>query len=275
MKQNIIILVLMTLTASGCNLSRNEALTADQVLTQAAETASFYLTATKFSEPVSTSTPLPTATPEATATSTMAIPTLQPATPVTYQYGSASYTTTSCDLAAFVADVTIADGTELDPGEEFTKTWKISNAGTCTWDEDYSLVFYSGEQMDGPDSQALTDEDISPGESLKISVDLVAPTTSGYYYGYWRLENSSGVEFGLDTSGTPFYVYIYVGSSATTTATPTATTTTTSSTSTATTAPTATSTTIANTATPTKAADAATPVPTEEATLTEVEETSE
>ena len=37
------------------------------------------------------------------------------------------------ECAAFVADVTIADGSYIAPGSTFTKTWRIRNNGTTTW----------------------------------------------------------------------------------------------------------------------------------------------
>ena len=40
--------------------------------------------------------------------------------------------TTSVDLAEFVADVTVPDGTDFTPGETFVKTWQLRNAGTST-----------------------------------------------------------------------------------------------------------------------------------------------
>src|SRR5512143_426233 len=54
---------------------------------------------------------------------------------------------TSCDWAQFVADVTIPDGTQIQPGATFTKTWRLKNIGYCTWTTAYSMVYDSGTQM--------------------------------------------------------------------------------------------------------------------------------
>lgn len=51
-----------------------------------------------------------------------------------------STATSVCDLAQFVKDVTIPDGTLLSPVQTFYKTWRLKNVGTCTW-SGYSVVF--------------------------------------------------------------------------------------------------------------------------------------
>jgi hypothetical protein len=38
---------------------------------------------------------------------------------------------------------------------------------------------------------------VKPGETVDLSVDMVAPGTSGNYTGYWMLRNQSGMLFGL------------------------------------------------------------------------------
>src|SRR5919106_856094 len=60
--------------------------------------------------------------------------------------------TPSCrDAAVFVEDVTVPDNTRIEAGEEFTKTWKLQNTGSCTW-ADYTIAFVSGDEMDAPDT---------------------------------------------------------------------------------------------------------------------------
>ena len=96
-----------------------------------------------------------------------------------------------CDAAQFIADVTVPDGTIFAPGTAFTKTWRLKNIGTCTWTTAYSLVFVSGEQMSGPGSVALPTT-VSPGQTVDVSVALVAPASAGTFRGYWQLKNASG-----------------------------------------------------------------------------------
>ena len=56
----------------------------------------------------------------------------------------------SCDMAQFVADVTIPDGTTLAPGATFAKTWRLKNIGSCTWTTSYAVVFTGGVGENSP-----------------------------------------------------------------------------------------------------------------------------
>ncbi|MBC8332081.1 MAG: hypothetical protein H8E28_08885 [Anaerolineae bacterium] len=212
--KKIIILLsisILLLLVSGCdfpNSEGEETLSAEKILTAVAETVSASLSLT----PPATETSTPTATATETVTPT-ASPTFtsSPTTaPVVNQPS-----TGGCDSAAFVSDVTIPDGTVIAPGAAFTKTWRIQNAGTCTWNTSYAVVFVSGTQMGGASPQLLT-ADIAPGSSVDISVAMTAPATAGSYTGYWQLKNAAGVTFAQS-----FYVQIQVGTGATPTATAT------------------------------------------------------
>jgi|GEM_PF-2579251 len=197
---------------TGCNLTTSEEATisADQVLTAIVQTVDAALSLT----PPATSTSTPTATETATATATFtpsatASPTVQ--TGSVYTQGQAS----GCDNAAFAGDVTIPDGTQFAPETAFTKTWRMSNTGSCAWTTGYSVVFVNGDGMGGVSPQSLTSE-TAPGSSREISVNLVAPKNPGTYTGYWQLRNPAGNVFGHQ-----FYVQIVVTGSATPTATAT------------------------------------------------------
>jgi len=104
--------------------------------------------------------------------------------------------TTVCDLAEFVEDVTIPDGTVVSAGETFTKSWRIRNIGTCLWDSEYYLYFYQGEDM-GTDEDVyhiFGYSDVANGQEVVVSIDLTAPLTSGSYSGEWRIKtNLSGL----------------------------------------------------------------------------------
>ena len=152
----------------------------------------------------------PTVTPEQTRTETpipsptftiVVIPsrTLQP---------SITQTSQPCDVATFMDDITVPDGTVFSPGASFVKTWLLKNVGTCTWTTEYEIFFESGEHMGGPADLNLT-KNVLPGESVQISVSLTAPATPGTYRGNWKFHNAIGDVFGL-TSGGPFYVEIVV-----------------------------------------------------------------
>ncbi len=116
------------------------------------------------------------------------------------------------DWAKFVADVTIPDGTVIAPGTTFTKTWRLTNIGTSTWTTSYKLVFESGELLGAKTSINLP-KSVAPGQSIDLSVDMTAPLTTGTFRGNWKLQNASGVKFGIGSNASnPFWVEIKVAS---------------------------------------------------------------
>jgi hypothetical protein len=140
-----------------------------------------------------TTTPLATLPPTATA-----VPTNNPfeSTP----------TAITCDDSSYdpnTVDVTYPDRTEVTPGQDFVKTWKIRNIGSCTWGTGYSAIFAYGEKMSGV-AEPMTGA-VAPNEEVEISVRLKAPNNTGEYYSYWRMANASNSPF-----GETFYVLIVV-----------------------------------------------------------------
>jgi hypothetical protein len=99
-----------------------------------------------------------------------------------------------CDNSAYVADVSVPDGTAVQPGAKFTKTWRINNTGSCTWSTGYRLVFVDGNAMGGGSTSLLAP--VAPGSQTDISVAMTAPTTNGTFRGNWRMQNASGQPFG-------------------------------------------------------------------------------
>jgi hypothetical protein len=147
-------------------------------------------------------------TPTATKTPSPITPTVPPS---------------ACDKAQFLADVNIPDGTLLQPGAQFTKTWKLKNVGTCPWSKDtYQLVFFSGERMGGPASAPFT-ENVAVGATVNISVNLTAPSAAGSYRGYWMFKNAKGDLFGIGLQANkPWWVDIKVSGPTVTPGGPTA-----------------------------------------------------
>jgi hypothetical protein len=137
-------------------------------------------------EPTSTQTP--TSTPTSTATQT---PTYTP-TPSNTPTSTPTPTATPCvPTASFVADVTVPDNTQFLPGQAFEKVWRVENSGGCNWGEGTRWVFVSGERMSAPDSVAVADT--LPGDSVDISVRMVAPSAPGTHRGTWRLQSAAGL----------------------------------------------------------------------------------
>ncbi|HVN77519.1 MAG TPA: NBR1-Ig-like domain-containing protein [Terriglobia bacterium] len=101
-------------------------------------------------------------------------------------------TAADCDLAKFIMDVNYPDNTVVKAGEAFTKTWRIQNLGSCTWDAKYKLVFMRGEQMDGPSPAEVVTTSVKPGDSVDLSAPLKAPSKNGTHWGVWQLYNGAG-----------------------------------------------------------------------------------
>lgn len=117
----------------------------------------------------------------------------------------------ACDLAEFVADVTIPDGTSFAPGAALVKTWRFKNVGTCTWSTSYAIVFYSGTKMGAPSAVNMPTS-VAPGATVDVTVNMTAPATAGHYRGYWMLRNASSTLFGVGPYGTYwFFIDIVVG----------------------------------------------------------------
>jgi tRNA A-37 threonylcarbamoyl transferase component Bud32 len=114
----------------------------------------------------------------------------------------------------FVTDVTIPDGTVMDSGQAFIKTWRLKNSGTCTWTRDYDVVFDRGDNMGAPADyfQPIGDHDVAPGEAVDVTIQLTAPAAAGTSTGYWRLQDPHGNSFGIGSGSISFYVSIGVAS---------------------------------------------------------------
>jgi hypothetical protein len=136
-----------------------------------------------------------------TATLQVYVPTdastqISEASPTVGPTATATSAPTPCNRAEFIADMTVKDLSTFKAGESFTKTWRLKNNGTCTWNGDYSLTFVSGDQMSGAKSVKLP-KTVAPGETIDVSVNLKAPLDGGTYLGYWMLSDARGYRFGI------------------------------------------------------------------------------
>jgi len=123
---------------------------------------------------------------------------------------SATATSSPCNQIAFIKDFTITDGTKMVPGENFIKTWRLKNIGTCIWTSGYSLVFDSGDSMGAPLTTQLTTGTVAQDDEYDVSIELIAPDSSGTYRGNFKLRSTDGIIFGLGDDSEPFWVEIEV-----------------------------------------------------------------
>jgi len=115
-----------------------------------------------------------------------------------------------CNQAAFIEDVTVPDGTQISAGDQFTKTWQLQNTGSCTWTPSYTVIFDHGDLLDAPSSFNMPGF-VNPGQTVDISVNMVAPDNEGTYEGFWRLQDAFGNVFGLGPGEADFDILIVVG----------------------------------------------------------------
>ena len=110
-----------------------------------------------------------------------------------------SPTIDSCYQAKFITDVTIPDGTKILPGNTFTKTWRIQNVGTCSWDTDFAVVFDSGQSTGAPAATAFPAA-VQQGGTIDVSVIITAPSDKGEYTWKFMLRSDTGRIFGFGTN---------------------------------------------------------------------------
>jgi hypothetical protein len=120
-------------------------------------------------------------------------------------------TTPTCtDRATFVQDVTIADGTYLAPEKIFEKVWRLKNTGTCTWTQEYALVFDGGDTL-GAQAASPFQKEVPPEGTVDLAIVMQAPKGQGSYKGYWMLRNANETIFGIgEDADRPFWVEIVV-----------------------------------------------------------------
>jgi len=139
-------------------------------------------TPTKSSPTATSPTLLPSLTQQLTP---IILPTIKP---------PAGTVVTACDNSVYISDVTIPDGTVIPAGQSFTKTWKVSNNGSCAWTSTYQLVFISGDSLGGKATAIGTA--VSPGQTADVSVVLTSTSATGTITGTWRLSNDKSQPFG-------------------------------------------------------------------------------
>jgi len=97
-------------------------------------------------------------------------------------------------LARFVTDVSIEDGTNINPEQSFVKIWKMRNEGSTAWPEGTRLIYVGGDKLSNV--EYITVPGIDANSEVDLAVDMVAPSKPGRYVSYWRLVTPDGGRFG-------------------------------------------------------------------------------
>jgi hypothetical protein len=103
----------------------------------------------------------------------------------------------------FLDDLTIPDGTQVNPGEQLDKRWLVRNNGSCNWNDQYQVRLIAGSGMGVPVQQmlypALSETDVV------IRMVFIAPNEPGSYRSAWQAYDAQGNLF-----GDPFFIDIVV-----------------------------------------------------------------
>lgn len=192
----IFLLLFGLLMLAGCGPSASEAtpgIDPERIRTEAAATVlaqvtrDLALTPSATLAPTATSTQAPSATPDIKPTLTsVASATVTVSTTVT---NTANLT----NIAKWVSQ-TIVDGAAFLPGETFTMTWRIQNAGEATWTPAYWLRFFSGSAF-GAASEIPLGQEVRPGEIVDLTIRMTAPTQPGEYRSDWVLATEARSNF--------------------------------------------------------------------------------
>jgi uncharacterized protein YkwD len=165
-----------------------------------APTPALFVTATlpPTKQSLSVPTDTPTSAPEASTT----------LTPGTLDETAGTTSNATCtDSAVLLEDVTVPDNAKMQPGEKFTKTWRFKNNGKCNW-SGYTISFVAGDKMESPASAPVPET--ATGQTVDVSVELIAPAIDGAYTGYFELKNANGETLAIGIEKT-FWVKIRIG----------------------------------------------------------------
>jgi|WetSurMetagenome_2_1015567.scaffolds.fasta_scaffold130150_2 hypothetical protein len=109
------------------------------------------------------------------------------------------------DMLVYKSDISIPDGTVVDPGATLDKRWEVENSGTCNWGEGYHLKLVNGDPMGVDQEQTLFPA--RAGTRPVIRIVFTAPSKPGTYRSAWQAYNPKGQPF-----GDPFFIQVVVKS---------------------------------------------------------------
>ena len=101
-----------------------------------------------------------------------------------------------CLKASFEGDVTVPDGTVLEPGARFAKTWNVRNSGNAAWPLGVKLMHIANDDLSVEPGRAIDVVPLHAGNVANISVEMVAPAVTGRARSTWRLQTADGRYFG-------------------------------------------------------------------------------
>ena len=95
---------------------------------------------------------------------------------------------------SYLEDITIPDGTEVNPQESLDKRWLVENSGTCNWDQRFSIRLIAGPDMGANPEMALFPA--RSGNQAEIHIRFTAPQQPGVHRSAWQAADPHGNLFG-------------------------------------------------------------------------------
>lgn len=114
------------------------------------------------------------------------------------------------DGAVLVTE-TIPDGAQLEPGQNFTKSWTLRNTGPITWHNRW-LTRQGNPATPGwlISPHRVPVPDTSPGNDVTIILPLTAPKHAGATVAYFKLTDPHGRLYFPHATIAPLYCSIFV-----------------------------------------------------------------
>ena len=99
-------------------------------------------------------------------------------------------------MARFVRDVTVPDGTTVQPNQVFAKTWLVRNDGSSRWPAGCVLTNAGGDNLLQSPTLEQPLPQLEVGEEATVTVQLDAPPAIGRHVAYFRCKTADGSFFG-------------------------------------------------------------------------------
>ncbi|MBM3152610.1 MAG: hypothetical protein FJZ96_10505 [Chloroflexi bacterium] len=119
-------------------------------------------------------------------------------------FGTQAESASTCeDSLIWLEDLTVPDGSLVQPGAPVDKQWRVQNAGACNWDNRYRLRWIGYELLGVRPERSLYPA--RAGTTAVIQIIFTAPQETGFYSSMWQAVDPVGQLF-----GDPIYIEIVV-----------------------------------------------------------------
>ena len=98
------------------------------------------------------------------------------------------------NVLSFEKDLSIPDGTFINPGASLDKQWLVRNSGTCNWNKSYTIQMINGDALGAASPQAIVPA--RSGSESTIRIIFTAPSQPGNYSSTWQAFDPDGQPFG-------------------------------------------------------------------------------